>query len=104
MVIGVGAIVKGDLNSQLELFFKLHDVDKDNFLDNDEILQLSETLLWIFRRTNDEEHLNSVSTFLQNAFEYSESKDNNKYLSLASLRYGNNENTKVLVLTLSCVE
>ncbi|RCI03018.1 hypothetical protein CU098_009655, partial [Rhizopus stolonifer] len=86
MVIGVGAIVKGDLNSQLELFFKLHDVDKDNFLDNDEILQLSETLLWIFRRTNDEEHLNSVSTFLQNAFEYSESKDNNKYLSLASLR------------------
>ncbi|KAI9249878.1 rab-GTPase-TBC domain-containing protein [Sporodiniella umbellata] len=85
-VIGIGAVVTGDLNYQLELFFKLHDVDKDGYLDNDEILQLSETLLWIFRHTNDEEHLNSVSTFLQNAFEYSEAKNNNKYLSLASLR------------------
>lgn len=86
-MIGIGAICKGDLNSQLELFFKLHDVDEDGYLDKDEIVQLSETLLWIFRRTNDEEHLNSVSTFLQNAFEYSETKEDNKYLSLASLRY-----------------
>ncbi|KAG1492701.1 hypothetical protein G6F47_011236 [Rhizopus delemar] len=86
VVIGIGAICKGDLNSQLELFFKLHDVDQDGYLDKDEIVQLSETLLWIFRRTNDEEHLNSVSTFLQNAFEYSETKEDNNYLSLASLR------------------
>jgi hypothetical protein len=86
-IMGIGSICKGDLNTQLELFFKLHDVDKDNYLDNDEIVQLSETLLWIFRRTNDEEHLNSVSTFLHNAFEYAETRDENKYLSLASLRY-----------------
>jgi hypothetical protein len=86
VIIGVGSIVKGDLNSQIKLFFQLHDLDGDDYLNKDEIVQLSETLLWIFRHTSDEEHLNAVSTFLHHAFEYSEEKDDDQYLSLASLR------------------
>lgn len=90
MIIGVGSIVKGDLNSQIKLFFQLHDVDDDDFLNKDEIVQLSETLLWIFRHTSDEEHLNAVSTFLHHAFEYSETKKKgqveDQYLSFDSLR------------------
>ncbi|CAO3648391.1 unnamed protein product [Mucor hiemalis] len=85
-IIGVGSICKGDLNSQIKLFFDLHDVDKDGFLNKDEIVQLSETLLWIFRNTSDELHLNAVSTFLHHAFEYSETKEDDQFLSLASLR------------------
>ncbi|KAI7901275.1 rab-GTPase-TBC domain-containing protein [Cokeromyces recurvatus] len=86
-VVGIGSIYKGDLNSQLKLFFDLHDVDKDDYLNKDEILQLSETLLWIFRNyTQDEDYLNAVSTFLRNSFEYAEMKENEPYLSLASLR------------------
>lgn len=74
------------MNSQIKLFFDLHDVDKDGFLNKDEIVQLSETLLWIFRNTSDELHLNAVSTFLHHAFEYSETKEDDQFLSLASLR------------------
>ncbi|KAI9339139.1 rab-GTPase-TBC domain-containing protein [Pilaira anomala] len=91
MIIGVGRIYKGDLNSQIQLFFELHDVDKDGHLNKDEVVQLSETLLWIFRNTSgeeeeEEEHLNAVSTFLHHAFEYSETRDGDQFLSLGSLR------------------
>ncbi|KAI8637470.1 rab-GTPase-TBC domain-containing protein [Parasitella parasitica] len=86
IIIGVGSIHTGDLNSQIKLFFDLHDVDKDECLNKDEVVQFSETLLWIFRNTQDEHHLNAVSTFLHNAFEYAESRGDDKYLSLASLR------------------
>lgn len=74
------------MNSQIKLFFQLHDVDKDDYLNKDEVLQLSETLLWIFRNTSGEEHLSAVSTFLHHAFEYSETKGDDQYLSLGSLR------------------
>ena len=48
---------------------------------------LEETLLWIFRLTQDEEHLNAVSTFLHHAFEYAETKqDGEQYLSAGSFR------------------
>ncbi|KAL7320859.1 GTPase activating protein (GAP) [Mucor circinelloides] len=86
VIIGVGSIYKGDLNSQIKLFFDLHDIDRDEYLNKDEVVQLSETLLWIFRNTQDEDHLNAVSTFLHNAFEYSETRGDDQYLSLASLR------------------
>jgi hypothetical protein len=75
------------LNNQIKLFFQLHDVDKDNYLNKEEMLQLSETLLWVFRDVQDEQHLNAVSTFLHNAFEYSEKKKDDQYLSVESLRY-----------------
>lgn len=61
-------------------------MDKDNYLNKDEILQFSETLLWIFRKDQDEGHLNAVSTFLHNAFEYAETKEKEPYLSFDSLR------------------
>ncbi|KAI8384447.1 rab-GTPase-TBC domain-containing protein [Radiomyces spectabilis] len=91
IVAGMGSIIKGNHNDQISLFFKLHDVDQDDHLSRDELLELSETLLWIFRRTVDETKLSSVSTFLRHAFEYSEPKtdddnSNERFLSLASLR------------------
>ncbi|KAI9311928.1 rab-GTPase-TBC domain-containing protein [Dichotomocladium elegans] len=90
VIVGLGGILKGDHNAQIGLFFDLHDIDKDRYLNRDELLQFSETLLWIFRVMSDE-HLNAVSAFLRNAFEYAETKEDNpadedKYVSLASLR------------------
>ena len=68
-------------------------MDKDDYLNRDELLQFSETLLLIFRDTFDDDddgqHLSAVSSFLRNAFEYSEVKEEGseeKFLSLASLR------------------
>jgi hypothetical protein len=75
------------LNSQIKLFFNLHDIDNDGYLNKDEVLQSSETLLWIFRHTQDEDHLNAVSLFLHHAYEYSETRDDDdQYLSLGSFR------------------
>ncbi|KAI7876665.1 TBC-domain-containing protein [Lichtheimia hyalospora FSU 10163] len=87
VILGLGSIIKGDHNAQITLFFDLHDTDKDGYLNRDELLEFSESLLWIFRDMTDE-HLNSVSTFLRNAFEYSETKEDSqdKFLSMASLR------------------
>ncbi|ORX57984.1 TBC-domain-containing protein [Hesseltinella vesiculosa] len=82
-IVGVASIIKGDLNSQIKLFFDLHDQDKDGILNREQVVQFSETLLWIFRDMSDEEHLNSVSTFLRNAMEYSESKENAQDISLS---------------------
>ena len=75
------------------MFFELHDVDKDDYLNRDELLQFSESMLWIFRDSPDDDEgrpLNAVSSFLRNAVDYSEVKEAEgspeKYLSLASLR------------------
>ncbi|KAG0165214.1 hypothetical protein DFQ30_008822 [Apophysomyces sp. BC1015] len=88
VITGVGALIKGNHNSQIQLFFDLHDADNDGYLSKDELLQFSESLLWIFRDMQDENHLNSVSAFLRQAFEYSEISEGEteKRLSLASLR------------------
>ncbi|KAI8069912.1 rab-GTPase-TBC domain-containing protein [Gongronella butleri] len=80
---GVASIAKGDLNAQIKLFFDLHDVDKDGQLNREEVVQFSETLLWIFRDMSDEDHLNSVSTFLHHAMEYSEAEKGTQDISLS---------------------
>jgi TBC1 domain family member 8/9 len=73
VVIGLGEIVFGDLMSRIELFFNLHDSDKDGYLFKEEILQISESFLFIFRNRQDDGHLGSVSNFIKNAFEYTDS-------------------------------
>lgn len=49
------------------------DSDKDGFLTKDEVLQLSESLLFIFRNETGDHYLATVSRLLQNTFEYAES-------------------------------
>ncbi|KAF8579906.1 TBC-domain-containing protein [Ramaria rubella] len=70
IVIGLDAIVFSDLMEAIEWFFSLHDKDKDAFLTKDEVLQLSESLLFIFRYEIGDAYLGSVSRFMTNAFEY----------------------------------
>jgi hypothetical protein len=45
VVLGLDAVLFGDLMSNIEWFFVLHDNNKDGFLTKDEVLQLSESLL-----------------------------------------------------------
>ncbi|CAG8711604.1 20682_t:CDS:2, partial [Dentiscutata erythropus] len=72
VVTGFGEIKFGDMMSRINLFFNLHDGDKDGYLLKEEILQLSESLLFIFRFRQDDNYLSSVSNFIKNAFEYSD--------------------------------
>jgi len=88
-----------DLMENIEWFFNLHDKDKDGFLTKDEVLTLSESLLFIFRYEIGDAYLGAVSRFMTNAFEYGDtllpqSEDgapveigsNQPYLNLATFR------------------
>ncbi|EJD43712.1 TBC-domain-containing protein [Auricularia subglabra TFB-10046 SS5] len=70
LVNGLDGIMFADLMSSIEWFFTLHDKDKDGYLTRDEVLTVSESLLFIFRYEIGDAYLGAVSRFMTNAFEY----------------------------------
>lgn len=54
----------------IEFFFLLHDNNKDGFLTKDEVLSLSESLLFVFRNEPGDAFLAAVSKFILNAYEF----------------------------------
>ncbi|CAH7685043.1 rab-GTPase-TBC domain-containing protein [Phakopsora pachyrhizi] len=72
VVLGLNKFLMNDLMSNVEAFFRLHDSDKDESLTKDEVLQLSESLLFIFRNEPGDHYLAAVSKLMQNAFEYAD--------------------------------
>ncbi|KAI9183839.1 GTPase activating protein (GAP) [Blastocladiella emersonii ATCC 22665] len=75
LVTGLGKLVFTDLNGRMERFFEIHDTDKDGQLAREDVLRVSESLLFIFRneKTAEEDvHLNAVSNFLRVAFHMAE--------------------------------
>ncbi|KAF9336839.1 hypothetical protein BG006_007210 [Podila minutissima] len=72
---GLGDIIHGDLMTRMQLFFDMHDLNKDGTLSRDEILGMSESLLFIFRFDDGDSYLGAVSNFIRNAFEFAEKVD-----------------------------
>ncbi|TFK23207.1 GTPase activating protein [Coprinopsis marcescibilis] len=70
LVFGLDGIMFNDLMENIEWFFNLHDKNKDGYLTKDEVLTLSESLLFIFRFEVGDAYLGAVSRFMSNAFEY----------------------------------
>ncbi|KAG9088534.1 hypothetical protein FRC06_001979 [Ceratobasidium sp. 370] len=70
LVLGLDEVMHNDLMGNIEWFFTLHDKDKDGMLTKDELLQLSESLLFIFRNEPGDAYLGAVSRFMTNAFEF----------------------------------
>ncbi|KAI6014140.1 hypothetical protein PISMIDRAFT_112171 [Pisolithus microcarpus 441] len=70
LVSGLDGVMFNDLMESIEWFFNLHDKDKDGYLTKDEVLTLSESLLFIFRHEIGDTYLGAVSRFMSNAFEY----------------------------------
>lgn len=70
LVSGLSGVMFNDLMENIEWFFNLHDKNKDGFLTKDEVLTLSESLLFIFRYEVGDAYLGAVSRFMSNAFEY----------------------------------
>ncbi|KAM0755549.1 TBC-domain-containing protein [Meredithblackwellia eburnea MCA 4105] len=73
IVDGLDLVLFNDLMSNLSWIFTVHDKDHDDYLTKDEVLQLSESLLYIFRNEPGDRYLGSVSNLMQNLFEYAES-------------------------------
>ncbi|KAH9933426.1 rab-GTPase-TBC domain-containing protein [Fomitopsis serialis] len=70
LVNGLDGVMFNDLMENIEWFFNLHDKNKDGYLTKDEVLTLSESLLFIFRFEVGDAYLGAVSRFMSNAFEY----------------------------------
>lgn len=69
---GLGDIIHGDLMTRMQLFFDMHDLNKDGTLSRDEILGMSESLLFIFRFDDGDSYLSAISNFIRNSFEFAE--------------------------------
>ncbi|ORX88863.1 TBC-domain-containing protein, partial [Basidiobolus meristosporus CBS 931.73] len=64
---GLQDIMFGDLMAQIQFFFHLHDEDEDGLLSKEDVLQMSESFLFLFRNEKDDRYLRAVSNFLQNS-------------------------------------
>ena len=51
-------------------WFHLYDNDRDGYLSRDDVLKLTEALLWVLRFEQDDSYLTGVSTFMHNCFEF----------------------------------
>ncbi|TDL23752.1 TBC-domain-containing protein [Rickenella mellea] len=94
LVDGLDGVMFNDLMDNIEWFFNLHDKDKDGSLTKDEVLVLSESLLFIFRYEVGDAYLGAVSRFMTNAFEYGDAllpQETNEDGSLKSPTVGNNQ-------------
>ncbi len=72
VAIAFGDICRTDMLQHIEWLFNLYDLDKDGMLNNDEMIDLSEALLFLLRgqpQANDET-LQSISGFLNKCFEF----------------------------------
>ncbi|KAJ3214732.1 hypothetical protein HDU67_001323 [Dinochytrium kinnereticum] len=69
IVKGLSQIIHSDFMTRITLFFDLHDSDKDGLLNKEELIQFSESLLFLLRKEDGDKYLNSVSNILQRAFE-----------------------------------
>lgn len=74
VVRGLNLAMFNDLMGDMAWFFNLHDNNKDGFLTKDEVLKMSESLLFIFRNEPGDQYLAAVSRLMQNAFEYADSQ------------------------------
>ncbi|KAF9182514.1 hypothetical protein BGZ51_004702 [Haplosporangium sp. Z 767] len=81
---GLSDIIHGDLMTRMQLFFDMHDMNKDGTLSRDEILSMSESLLFIFRYDDGDAYLGAISNFIRNAFEFAEKVDAAKKDTLAA--------------------
>ncbi|OCF45828.1 GTPase activating protein [Kwoniella heveanensis CBS 569] len=70
VVWGLDRVMTAGLMESIEWFFELHDKDKDGYLTKDEVIQLSESLLFIFRNEPGDVYLAAVSKFILNAYEF----------------------------------
>ena len=73
VVRGVSEISTVDLMATIGWFFAIHDRDGDGKLEKDEVLQMSESLLFITRNlVGSDTYLSAISGFIHHAFKYAE--------------------------------
>ncbi|GFZ47757.1 GTPase-activating protein GYP2 [Saitozyma sp. JCM 24511] len=79
VVLGLDRVMTAGLMESIEWFFELHDKNKDGYLTKDEVIQLSESLLFIFRNEPGDIYLAAVSKFILNAYEFGDATAPEEY-------------------------
>jgi len=74
IVRGLDKAMFNDLMGNIAWFFNLHDNNKDGYCTKDEVLKISEALLFIFRNEPGDQYLAAVSRLMQNAFEFADNQ------------------------------
>ncbi|KAG5437588.1 hypothetical protein PCANB_000623 [Pneumocystis canis] len=64
-----------DLMHAITYFFELYDSDNDGKIERDEVLKMSESLLFFMQKETDDAYLKSISNFIKNCFAYAEKND-----------------------------
>ncbi|RKP26837.1 rab-GTPase-TBC domain-containing protein, partial [Syncephalis pseudoplumigaleata] len=81
----LGAIIKGDLMSRIELFHAMHDTSQRGHLTQKDVTDFSESLLYLFRYEQQEFSLRSVAVFLNHANEHATPDPDHEDVRLLSL-------------------
>jgi Ca2+-binding EF-hand superfamily protein len=85
--VALGNVCKTDMLGRIEWLFTLFDGNKDGRMNNDEVIQLSECLLYLLHGEADDIVLQAMSTFVNHCFEFCETDETGKrYLVLSALR------------------
>ncbi|KAJ3074761.1 hypothetical protein HDU98_010351 [Podochytrium sp. JEL0797] len=69
VITGTSKLIHADLMDRIGLFFNLHDDDADGFLNKEEVILVSESLLFLLRKEDGDLYLKSMSGLMQRAFE-----------------------------------
>lgn len=80
VVSGISSLVQRDLMSTIEYFFTLFDSDGDGILNREEVLALSEALLFVIRGSDEDLFLAAVSSFLRRCYEYADAEEKKESL------------------------
>jgi len=72
IVNGIGEIKFGDLLSHINLLFYVHDTGHKGYLNREDIISLGETLLFLCRKMDNDQHLSAVSDLMKDAFDLSD--------------------------------
>eukprot|EP00834_Sanchytrium_tribonematis_P006898 NODE_556_length_6108_cov_1.468464.p1 type:complete len:673 gc:universal NODE_556_length_6108_cov_1.468464:2373-355(-) len=74
IVTGLGKLYFGDLLSRMNVWFSFFDDDNDKYLDKEQLFQLSESFLFVFRNLKGEQHLDAISRFLRTAYDFAQAE------------------------------
>ncbi|KAG5518027.1 hypothetical protein PMAC_003211 [Pneumocystis sp. 'macacae'] len=68
-----------DLMHSITYFFELYDTDNDGKIAKDDVLKMSECLLFFMQKEHDDAYLKSISNFIKNCFAYAEKNNDISY-------------------------
>jgi len=85
IVDGIGEIKFGGLLSHIDMLFHVHDTQNKGYLSREDIILVGESLLFLCRKMEGDQHLSAVSDLMKEAFELADEIKEEKKIQEAKL-------------------